>query len=69
MGHMAQDGKKDDYMESELAREILNHLPDADVESLSIDSSSVCIFWKDRERRFVGANQAFLNFHGKTLRN
>ena len=23
-----------------------------------------CVFWKDKERRFVGVNQAFLDFYG-----
>ncbi|MBR4718827.1 MAG: GGDEF domain-containing protein [Lachnospiraceae bacterium] len=29
-----------------------------------INASQDCIFWKDRERRFLGANQAFLDFYG-----
>lgn len=29
-----------------------------------INSSQECMFWKDKERRFVGVNQAFLNFYG-----
>ena len=29
-----------------------------------IDSAQDCIFWKDKERRFVGANQSFLDFYG-----
>ena len=29
-----------------------------------IDTAQDCIFWKDKERRFVGVNQAFLDFYG-----
>ena len=29
-----------------------------------INTSQDCIFWKDRERRFLGANRAFLDFYG-----
>lgn len=29
-----------------------------------IDTAQDCIFWKDKNRRFVGANQAFLDFYG-----
>ncbi|MCR4740522.1 MAG: GGDEF domain-containing protein [Lachnospiraceae bacterium] len=29
-----------------------------------INTSQDCVFWKDRERRFVGVNQAFLDFYG-----
>ena len=27
-------------------------------------SSQLCYFWKDRQRRFVGASRAFLDYHG-----
>ena len=29
-----------------------------------INTTQDCIFWKDTQRRFVGVNQAFLNFYG-----
>lgn len=29
-----------------------------------VNTSQDCIFWKDKERRFVGVNQAFLDFYG-----
>lgn len=29
-----------------------------------LDTTSLCIFWKDEDRRFVGVNQAFLDFYG-----
>lgn len=29
-----------------------------------LETTSDCIFWKDRQRRFVGVNQAFLKFYG-----
>jgi PAS domain S-box-containing protein len=29
-----------------------------------LDTTSLCIFWKDAERRFIGANKAFLDFYG-----
>ncbi len=29
-----------------------------------INTSQDCIFWKDKDRRFLGANQAFLDFYG-----
>ncbi len=29
-----------------------------------LDTTNDCIFWKDSERRFVGVNQAFLDFYG-----
>ncbi|MCR5508792.1 MAG: GGDEF domain-containing protein [Lachnospiraceae bacterium] len=29
-----------------------------------INISRECIFWKDKDRRFMGANQAFLDFYG-----
>ena len=29
-----------------------------------IDTVQDCIFWKDKDRRFVGVNQAFLDFYG-----
>ena len=29
-----------------------------------INTSQDCVFWKDHERRFLGVNQAFLDFYG-----
>ncbi len=29
-----------------------------------VHDSGMCLFWKDRDRRFVGANQAFLDYYG-----
>ena len=29
-----------------------------------INTSQDCVFWKDKERRFIGVNQAFLDFYG-----
>ncbi|MCR4610605.1 MAG: GGDEF domain-containing protein [Lachnospiraceae bacterium] len=29
-----------------------------------INTASDCVFWKDKKRRFVGVNQAFLDFYG-----
>lgn len=29
-----------------------------------INTSQDCVFWKDRKRRFLGVNQAFLDFYG-----
>lgn len=29
-----------------------------------LETTSLCIFWKDNERRFLGVNQAFLDFYG-----
>ncbi len=29
-----------------------------------INTAQDCVFWKDKQRRFVGANQAFLDFYG-----
>lgn len=29
-----------------------------------IDTAQDCVFWKDKDRRFVGVNQAFLDFYG-----
>ncbi|MCR5640121.1 MAG: response regulator [Lachnospiraceae bacterium] len=29
-----------------------------------VNNTQECHFWKDKERRFVGVNQAFLNFYG-----
>ena len=29
-----------------------------------LDTTDICIFWKDKERRFVGVNRAFLEFYG-----
>ena len=29
-----------------------------------INSAQDCVFWKDKDRRFVGVNQAFLDFYG-----
>ncbi|MBR5360929.1 MAG: PAS domain-containing protein, partial [Lachnospiraceae bacterium] len=29
-----------------------------------INTVSDCVFWKDKDRRFVGVNQAFLDFYG-----
>ncbi|MBQ5431520.1 MAG: EAL domain-containing protein [Lachnospiraceae bacterium] len=34
-------------------------------ESL-VSHSPICYFWKDRERRFVGVNQSFLDYYGLT---
>lgn len=31
-----------------------------------LNTTSLCIFWKDTQRRFVGVNQAFLDFYGFT---
>ena len=32
--------------------------------NLIINTSQDCVFWKDKERRFIGANQAFLDYYG-----
>ena len=29
-----------------------------------INTSQDCVFWKDEKRRFLGVNQAFLDFYG-----
>ena len=29
-----------------------------------INTSQDCVFWKDKDRRFLGVNQAFLDFYG-----
>ena len=29
-----------------------------------INTSQDCVFWKDSERRFLGVNQAFLDYYG-----
>ena len=29
-----------------------------------LNTTSTCIFWKDDQRRFVGVNQAFLDYYG-----
>ena len=29
-----------------------------------INISHDCVFWKDKDRRFVGVNQAFLDYYG-----
>lgn len=29
-----------------------------------INTAQDCVFWKDKERRFIGVNQAFLDFYG-----
>ncbi|MBR1536541.1 MAG: PAS domain S-box protein, partial [Treponema sp.] len=29
-----------------------------------INTSQDCVFWKDKNRRFLGVNQAFLDFYG-----
>lgn len=29
-----------------------------------INATSTCVFWKDLNRRFLGVNQAFLNYYG-----
>lgn len=29
-----------------------------------INTAQDCVFWKDKERRFMGVNQAFLDFYG-----
>jgi PAS domain S-box len=39
-------------------------IKNSDLLSKILDTTSLCIFWKDNERRFIGANQAFLDFYG-----
>ena len=29
-----------------------------------INTSQDCVFWKDKDRRFIGVNQAFLDYYG-----
>ncbi len=29
-----------------------------------MENSSICFFWKDKDRRFLGANRAFLDYYG-----
>ena len=29
-----------------------------------INTSQDCVFWKDKDRRFLGVNQSFLDFYG-----
>ncbi len=36
----------------------------ADLFNSIINSAQDCVFWKDKDRRFVGVNQAFLDFYG-----
>ena len=36
----------------------------ADLFNSIINTSQDCVFWKDKNRRFVGVNQAFLDFYG-----
>ena len=50
-GHIAQGERVQSRMNQLLFREVLGQTRD-------------CIFWKDTERRFVGVNQAFLDFCG-----
>ena len=39
-------------------------LTDASLWRALAHGEEMCIFWKDRDRRFVGANQAFLDYYG-----
>jgi len=32
--------------------------------SALVHDDEMCLFWKDRNRKFIGANQAFLNYYG-----
>lgn len=32
--------------------------------NLIINTSQDCVFWKDKDRRFIGANRAFLDYYG-----
>ncbi len=36
----------------------------ADMFDNIINTAQDCVFWKDKDRRFVGVNQAFLDFYG-----
>ncbi len=36
----------------------------ADLFEKIINTSQDCVFWKDKDRRFVGVNQAFLDYYG-----
>ena len=48
---MAKPGKKNFIYSAELLRNVL-------------DTSQACIFWKDTQYRFIGVNQAFLDYYG-----
>ena len=34
-----------------------------------IEKAGICVFWKDAERRFIGANRSFLDYYGLELRD
>ena len=57
----------------ELNEEITESTGTPDVEKLImenrlykaiLDNTHAMIFWKDKDRRFVGANKAFLDYYG-----
>lgn len=40
------------------------HAEDGLLSNKILDTTSICIFWKNDQRRFAGVNQAFLDFYG-----
>lgn len=52
---------KGENLETELTESILWNIIVHDVD--------ICMFWKDKNRKFVGANKAFLDFYGLELKD
>ena len=59
MRHLKKDSSATDSASSEEDEKLKKLMLDKVLET-----TSDCIFWKDRQRRFVGVNQAFLKFYG-----
>ncbi len=62
---LTEDGKVINYAnETETDENILLHGLQKWVQQGVMNSSTINMFWKDKNRRFVGANQSFLNTYG-----
>lgn len=55
------DGPSEEFVAS---RAVDSALTDGNLWRALVRNESMCLFWKDRERRFAGANKAFLDYYG-----
>ena len=55
------DGPSEEFVASRAADSALT---DSNLWRALVRNESMCLFWKDRERRFAGANRAFLDYYG-----
>lgn len=62
--HQIQKDEDTDISETEIETETVSEYSNVDWIKSFLQSGNIKMFWKDRDRRFVGASSAFLNYYG-----